>query len=110
MTTWTNTSLVETSWGNTTPLVQIIDFIDNTYNINYNLVDINGRSIRKWNDLSLLETAWAGDQVTTTTTTHAYPIGLLLALTGNVTTVTTTNELSTNWSNSNNIETAWAEG
>lgn len=58
MTTWNETTINTTSWGATLNTVQVILTIDNTYNINYPLVDINGRSQKVWNETVVNQTSW----------------------------------------------------
>ena len=59
MTTWTDQNTIETGWGQTLNTTQIILFLNNEFIFNYDLVDINGRSIKKWNKSQDIETAWA---------------------------------------------------
>jgi len=58
MTAWTDESTTETEWAATTPFTQIIDLINNEFSINYDLVNINGISIRKGTNQPTIETAW----------------------------------------------------
>ena len=58
MTTWNETTNPGTAWQNTLNTTQVIEFIDNEFNINYSLVDINGRSRILWNDTTVQGTAW----------------------------------------------------
>lgn len=59
MTTWESQTTTQTGWGETTPFIQVIEFIDNEYPINYEFVDINGKSISNWESNGTTETAWS---------------------------------------------------
>jgi hypothetical protein len=103
---WINISNNETAWGTgvQNSIYSVYDWND-VYDISYMTYDGYFDNLTPNFSCPVgVETGWNVQQPLTITDIQAYPIGLLLALTKEVVTVTNYEDT---WDNINNNETAW---